>query len=85
MILLDEPAAGTSPGERALLAEAIQEYAGNGAAVCIVEHDMRFVSQVSHRVTVLDAGRVLASGDPGAVRSDARVRRAYLGDGDLTR
>jgi branched-chain amino acid transport system permease protein len=85
VILLDEPAAGTSQGERALLAAAIQEYAGNGAAVCIVEHDMRFVSEVSDRVTVLDAGRVLASGDPATVRRDPLVRRAYLGDEDLTR
>jgi branched-chain amino acid transport system permease protein len=85
VILLDEPAAGTSAGERTLLVSAIQEYAGNGAAVCIVEHDMRFVSEVSDRVTVLDAGRVLVSGDPATVRRDARVRRAYLGDEDLTR
>jgi ABC-type branched-subunit amino acid transport system ATPase component/ABC-type branched-subunit amino acid transport system permease subunit len=85
VILLDEPAAGASRGERALLAAAIQEYAGNGAAVCIVEHDMRFVSEVSDRVTVLDAGRVLASGDPATVRRDPLVRRAYLGDEDLSR
>ena len=85
VILLDEPAAGTSASERTLLADAIHAYAGNGAAVCIVEHDMRFVRQVSDRMTVLDAGRVLASGDPETVRRDARVRRAYLGDEDLTR
>jgi ABC-type branched-subunit amino acid transport system ATPase component/ABC-type branched-subunit amino acid transport system permease subunit len=85
VILLDEPAAGTSPGERRLLAAAIESYVGNGAAVCLVEHDMRFVSEVSDRVTVLDAGRVLVSGDPATVRRDPRVRRAYLGDEDLTR
>jgi branched-chain amino acid transport system permease protein len=79
VILLDEPAAGTTAAERNVLAEAIKTYAGNGAAVCLVEHDMRFVGQVADRVTVLDAGRVLVSGDPAVVRSDPRVRRAYLG------
>jgi branched-chain amino acid transport system permease protein len=79
VLLLDEPAAGTTPDERARLATAIRGYAGNGLAVCIVEHDMRFVGQVADRVTVLDAGRVLSSGDPEAVRSDPDVRRVYLG------
>ena len=80
MLLLDEPAAGTTPQERAALAAAIRRYAGNGLAVCLVEHDMRFVADVSDRVTVLDAGRVLTSGDPATVRRDPLVRRAYLGD-----
>jgi ABC-type branched-subunit amino acid transport system ATPase component len=80
VLLLDEPAAGTTAAERRILAAAIREYAGNGVAVCLVEHDMRFVRMVSDRVTVLDAGRVLVSGDPATVSNDPRVRRAYLGD-----
>jgi ABC-type branched-subunit amino acid transport system ATPase component/ABC-type branched-subunit amino acid transport system permease subunit len=84
VLLLDEPAAGTTPTERRRLADAIRRYAGNGVAVCVVEHDMRFVREISDRVTVLDAGRVLASGDPVTVRKDPRVRRAYLGDEGAT-
>ena len=53
--------------------------AGNGAAVLLVEHDMRLVGEVADRVTVLDRGRVLAAGRPQDVRDDPAVRRAYLG------
>ena len=53
--------------------------AGNGAAVLLVEHDMRLVGAVADRVTVLDRGRVLAAGRPDDVRDDPAVRRAYLG------
>ncbi|MFL6240377.1 MAG: ATP-binding cassette domain-containing protein [Actinomycetes bacterium] len=83
VLLLDEPAAGMTPTERSGLATAIRTWSGNGTAVCLVEHDMRFVNDVADRVTVLAAGRVLTSGDPSSVRRDARVRRAYLGDDDV--
>jgi ABC-type branched-subunit amino acid transport system ATPase component len=80
VLLLDEPAAGTTPAERQRLVTAIRALAERGVAVCIVEHDMRLVGAVADRVTVLESGRVIASGDPGAVRRDPEVRRAYLGD-----
>ena len=80
VLLLDEPAAGTTAAERQRIATAIRALAGNGAAVCLVEHDMSLVSAVADRVTVLDAGRVLTSGDPATVRQDARVRQVYFGD-----
>jgi ABC-type branched-subunit amino acid transport system ATPase component len=80
VLLLDEPAAGTTPAQRTRLVAAIRALADRGVAVCVVEHDMRFVGAVADRVTVLEGGRVLASGDPDAVRRDPEVRRAYLGD-----
>jgi branched-chain amino acid transport system permease protein len=83
VLLLDEPAAGMTAAERGRLARAIRHYAGNGTAVCLVEHDMRFVASVADRMTVLDAGTVLASGAPATVRRDPAVRRAYLGDEGL--
>ena len=61
----------------------LRRLAGNGAAVLLVEHDMRLVGQVADRVTVLDAGRVIATGSPDDVRADPAVRRAYLGTGPL--
>ena len=79
VLLLDEPAAGTTAGERARLVEVLRGLAGAGLAVLLVEHDMRLVGAVADRVTVLSAGRRLASGRPAQVRADPAVQRAYLG------
>jgi branched-chain amino acid transport system permease protein len=79
VLLLDEPAAGMSAAERRRLEEVIRGLAGNGTAVLIVEHDMRLVGAVADRVTVLAAGRVLATGSPEQVRRDPAVHEAYLG------
>ena len=79
VLLLDEPAAGMSADERTRLAGVLRTLAGNGAAVLLVEHDMRLVGAVADVVTVLDVGRVLASGTPDEVRADPAVRAAYLG------
>ncbi|GAC1445217.1 MAG: hypothetical protein NVSMB55_25050 [Mycobacteriales bacterium] len=79
VLLLDEPAAGMTGEERATLRHVLRRLAGNGRAVLLVEHDMRLVNAVADRVTVLDAGRVIASGRPDTVRADPAVQRAYLG------
>jgi ABC-type branched-subunit amino acid transport system ATPase component/ABC-type branched-subunit amino acid transport system permease subunit len=79
VVLLDEPAAGMSAAERARLSTVLRRLAGNGLAVLLVEHDMRLVGEVADRVTVLDVGRVVATGTPQEVRDDPAVRRAYLG------
>ncbi|MCU1693313.1 MAG: transporter, partial [Frankiales bacterium] len=79
VLLLDEPAAGTTARERARLATVLRGLAASGAAVLLVEHDLRLVAAVADRVTVLHDGRRLASGLPDDVRADAAVRRAYLG------
>ncbi|MDP3712190.1 MAG: ATP-binding cassette domain-containing protein [Mycobacteriales bacterium] len=79
VLLLDEPAAGTTAGERGRLVDVLRQLVGDGRAVLLVEHDMRLVSSVADRVTVLDAGTVIASGPPAAVRADPAVQQAYLG------
>jgi ABC-type branched-subunit amino acid transport system ATPase component len=66
VLLLDEPAAGMTPDERARLRGVLRALAGNGCAVLLVEHDMALVAAVADRVTVLAAGRVLSSGHPRA-------------------
>ena len=81
VLLLDEPAAGMTPDERGRLRHVLRRLAGNGHAVLLVEHDMRLVNAVADRVTVLDAGQVIATGRPDEIRADPAVRRAYLGQG----
>jgi len=80
VLLFDEPAAGMTAAERAVLRDVLRLLADRGAAVAIVEHDLRLVAAVADRITVLDAGRVLASGAAATVRAEPRVRRALLGE-----
>ncbi|HEX8092689.1 ATP-binding cassette domain-containing protein, partial [Jatrophihabitans sp.] len=79
VLLFDEPAAGMTAAERGQLRDVLRRLADDGAAVLVVEHDLRLVSAVADRVTVLDAGRVLATGEAVAVHADPAVRQALLG------
>jgi branched-chain amino acid transport system permease protein len=79
VLLLDEPAAGMTADERDRLRTVLGVLAGNGQAVLLVEHDMRLVNAAADRVTVLDAGQVIAAGSPAQVRVDPVVQQVYLG------
>ena len=80
VLLLDEPAAGLSFEESRHLADHLREMARRrGVTVVLVEHDMDVVFSIADRITVLQLGKVLADGEPQAVRADAEVIRAYLG------
>lgn len=79
VLLFDEPAAGMTAAERGMLRRVLRGLADGGAAVLIVEHDLRLVAAVADRITVLDAGRVLATGEAASVRADPAVRQALLG------
>ncbi len=82
VVLLDEPTAGTAPAERAgLMRTAIAAARARDAALLFTEHDMDVVFEHADRVAVLDAGRIIASGTPEAIRADPVVQRAYLGHG----
>ena len=79
LLLLDEPAAGLNPTETREIDALIRRIAEAGTTVVLVEHDMKLVMEVSQRVLVLDHGRRLAEGSPGAVSADPLVIEAYLG------
>ena len=69
------------PDERATLERVLRRLADSGHAVLVVEHDLRLVARAADVVTVLDEGRVIATGTPDEVIADAAVRRVYLGVG----
>jgi branched-chain amino acid transport system ATP-binding protein len=79
LLLLDEPMAGMGPEESRHMADLLASLKGSIAMV-LVEHDMDIVFRLADRLSVLVAGRIVATGEPEAVRNDAEVRRAYLGD-----
>lgn len=79
LLLLDEPLAGIGPEESEHMTRLIETLKGK-QTVLLVEHDMDAVFRLADRVSVLVAGRIVASGTPDAVRADTQVRRAYLGD-----
>ncbi|HXH81313.1 MAG TPA: ABC transporter, partial [Candidatus Tectomicrobia bacterium] len=79
LLLLDEPAAGMTGGERARLVELIRAIRDRGVTVLLVEHDMRLVMGISDTVVVLNHGRVIAEGAPAAIQTHPDVVRAYLG------
>ena len=79
VLLLDEPAAGGSAAELDRLAELLHELRASGLALLVIEHNLRFVRRVADLVTVLEAGRRIASGTLAEVASDDAVKMAYLG------
>lgn len=80
LLLLDEPAAGTSPAERIVLADLVKGMRPD-VAVLIVEHDMDLVFDICDRISVLVQGSVLVTGTPDEIRGHEEVRSAYLGGG----
>jgi ABC-type branched-subunit amino acid transport system ATPase component len=79
MLLLDEPSAGMSRPELERLVDVIRQLRSEGVAVVLVEHNLRLVHLLADRVTVLDAGRVVAEGTPDEISRDHAVIEAYLG------
>ncbi|CAB3692153.1 Lipopolysaccharide export system ATP-binding protein LptB [Paraburkholderia phenoliruptrix] len=79
-LLLDEPTAGMNRAEAARTIELIRETTA-GRTLLMIEHDMDAVFAIADRISVLVQGRIIATGAPAAIRADAAVRAAYLGEG----
>jgi ABC-type branched-subunit amino acid transport system ATPase component len=79
ILLLDEPLAGMDSEETERMLELLNELKVSHA-ILLVEHDMDAVFRVSDRITVMVNGRVLASDTPQAIRANADVQEAYLGE-----
>jgi branched-chain amino acid transport system ATP-binding protein len=79
MLLLDEPMAGLGPEESARMVSMLRDLKKE-LTILLVEHDMEAVFALADRITVLVYGRVIASGKPEAIRNNAQVRDAYLGE-----
>ena len=81
LILLDEPAAGVNPTLIETLIDRIVALKEKGVTFLIIEHNMDVVMRLCRPVIVMAQGRILAAGDPDAIRRDPAVLSAYLGDG----
>jgi len=84
VLLLDEPAAGLPPDAAARVAETVLALNRGGLTVLLIEHDVRLVLRLAHRVLVLDRGTRLAEGTPDEMRRDPAVIAAYLGTAAAT-
>jgi branched-chain amino acid transport system ATP-binding protein len=79
MLLLDEPMAGMGPEESARMVDLLRALKQE-LTILLIEHDMDAVFALAGRISVLVYGRVIASGEPAAIRANPDVRRAYLGE-----
>ena len=81
ILMLDEPAAGLNPNEAENLMSLVHQLHEAGKTIFIIEHNMRVVMGLCQRIVVIEAGTKIAEGVPDDIRTNARVKEAYLGKG----
>ena len=79
LMLLDEPMAGLGREETAEMVELLNSIKGK-QTILLIEHDMDAVFALADRISVLVYGHIIATGTPNEIRSNEKVRRAYLGE-----
>lgn len=80
LLLLDEPAAGLNPTETTILVKILEKILKRGISMVLVEHNMKLVMSVCHRIVAINFGVKLAEGSPDEIRNNKDVIKAYLGD-----
>jgi len=78
LLMLDEPVAGMSVAERKKTAELLHQIIRD-RSVIVIEHDMKFVEDIAHKVTVLHQGKIISEGPMATVKADPKVIEVYLG------
>lgn len=79
ILLLDEPAAGMNPMETQELLEFVKRLNGEGLTIVVIEHDLKFIMNVCHRIMVLNYGQKICQGTAAEVQANRDVQEAYFG------
>ena len=79
LLLLDEPTAGLTASERAVIGKILRALIADGITIVLIEHDFDFVGEVADRVAVLHDGQVAETGSFAEISKSEAVRDAYLG------
>lgn len=80
LLLLDEPAAGLNPTERAEFIDTLLKVHNDGVDLFLIEHNMDVVMNISNKITVINFGAKIAEGKPNEIQENPEVIKAYLGD-----
>jgi len=80
LLLLDEPTAGMARHDTNATIDLLKRIKAQGMTKVIIEHDMHVVFSLADRISVLAGGRIICQGTPEEVKSDSRVKEAYLGE-----